>query len=305
MNRTRLFQEDIAKKVTLMIEKYFLSVKESDSWNRLNSKYLETVLDPVGYPSFDELEYKLNIRYELEDDSKILLLVSKIFEAEIINIHSMIPRGKIKPKPKLLLECLSESVSKYYNNDRPEHVGPYIPEDKIYSPIVDIGISPSVQLKRNDKHHSLAVYPLLNGKLIFTYYSRLSLIQHLAEQFEEVAQENYNRLEIPFYWQHTNVRPLSLFAIEIENQPNNKHLMGDFLNSLMLSRYPILLVPEERLDSCLEVVRLSRFILDIKQINVFDLLSQVCILSIGQFRDIINPLLTHFNIEPLIFPEYR
>jgi hypothetical protein len=305
MSKTKLFQDDLAQKLTLMIDKYLLSVKEGGSWNQLNRKYRELDVPPVKYGSIGELEHQVNIHDEEHDDAKTLILVSKLCEAEIINIHSMIPRGQIKPKLKLLLECLSESVSKYYRSDRPEHVGPYAPAEKIYSPVVDIGISPSVQLRRHEKHHSLAVYPLLNGKLIFNYFSQLLLIQRLAEQLEEVARGNYDKLGLNFYWRQSNLRPLSLFAIEIENQPNNKHLLGDFLNSLMLSRYPILLVPEYRLDACLEVVKLSRFILDVKQINVFDLLSQVGILSIGQFRDIINPILTHFNIEPLIFPEYR
>ncbi|MEO3946220.1 hypothetical protein [Gorillibacterium sp. CAU 1737] len=305
MNKTKLFQDDLAQKVTLMVENFFQTVKEGDSWNRLNRKYRELDVPPVKFESIDELEFQLNIQDEENDDAKTLLLVSKLCEAEIINIHSMIPKRKIKPKPKLLLECLAESVSKYYNNDRPEHIGPYVPEDKIYSPIVDIGLAPSVQLRRNEKHHSLAVYPLLNGSHIFYYFSCFSLIQRLMGGVEEVARENYGRLNLPFFWRYTNKRPLSLVAIEIENQPNNKHLLGDFINSLMLSRYPILLVPEDRLDACLEVVKLSRFILDVKEINVFGLLSQVGILSIGQFRDIINPLLTHFNIEALIFPEYR
>ncbi|MEK5489274.1 hypothetical protein MKZ24_00890 [Paenibacillus sp. FSL R7-0297] len=305
MNRTKLFQEDLAQKLTLMIDRYFHSIKENDSSESLNRKYREVNIAPVNYASLGELEYKINTFDEEQDDAKFLLLASKLCETEIINIHSMIPRGHIKPKPKLLLECISESLSKYYKNDRPEHIGPYTPKDKIYSPVVDIGISPSVQLRRGEKHHSLAVYPLLNGRLIFDCFSNLLLIQRLAEQLERIAKVNFEKLQLPFYWRLNNIRPLSLFAIEIENQPNNKHLLGDFLNCLMLSRYPILLVPENRLDACFEVVKLTRFILDVKQINVFDLLSQVCILSVGQFRDIINPLLIGYNIEPLIFPEYR
>ena len=99
MNRTKLFQDDLAQKVTLMIDKYFLSVKESDSWNRLNRKYRELDVAPVEYASINELEYQVNIHNEEHDDAKTLLLVSKLYEAEIINIHSMIPRGQIKPKP--------------------------------------------------------------------------------------------------------------------------------------------------------------------------------------------------------------
>jgi hypothetical protein len=70
---------------------------------------------------------------------------------------------------------------------------------------------------------------------------------------------------------------MHLFGIEIENQKNPKHLMGDFLNAISLSKIPIILFPESRIDDAMKMLLFSSAIKNIKEVPIFNLLKRVLI----------------------------
>lgn len=200
-----------------------------------------------------------------------------------------------------LLECVSESSSRYYANDgnrnRIDNNQP------IYSPIVDLAIVPTIKYRSSTK--SLGIYPLYNGRHIFNLLDQISFSKIFSRTLRQYSTLNYERFGLNLTNVEHNYRPLCLFAFEIENQVNKKHLVGDFINSLLLARHPIVLVPESKLDDCLKLVKLSEVISDIKQVNIYDMLRRVMIISIPQFRQAINGLLSERGINSLGVQEFR
>ncbi|WP_257130309.1 hypothetical protein [Bacillus thuringiensis] len=110
---------------------------------------------------------------------------------------------------------------------------------------------------------------------------------------------NLNHLNDPSY---INNRPMHLFGIEIENQ---KHLMGDFLNAISLSKIPIILFPEDKMEGCMKMLLFSSLIKSIKDVPIFDIINIPLVLTISQFRDIMNHFLEEENLDLIRVEQYR
>ncbi len=304
MTVTKDFQASVANRLTELFNYEFEKIMLHPSWRQINKDYKDLRnLDGqcMNYSCF------LNVHKlpEEDNDVKNLFIIKKLLENEIKEVSELLPKEKKRPKLASVLECISESITKYYDNDGPGVIGEYRPGNPIYSPIVDLAITPSVRLQQNGKTHSLGNYPLSNGPIIFEALSRLTLIKRLKRHLETIAGNNLRRAGLQYRRDDINIRPLCLFAIEIENQINKKHMMGDFLNSLMLSKYPVVLVPNSKLNQCLELVKTAKVIFEIKRVNVYELLRKVMVLSIPQFRRVVDNLLIENQLERLSVVDFR
>lgn len=298
MVTTAEFQHQISEKLTTVFSRSMSEIERTTEWTNLFAQIGDIV---INHRYQDLTSFKQIHHIDIENSDVANLFVAKTIannEYSRINEHVRRIRAK-RPRPQLLLECLYEPVSRYYDNDQANVGLDHKPGKLIYCPVVDIAIAPSLNLPGNKKNSSIGIYPLMNGHVLFEALSQLSTVQTLIEGFGNVGRRNMSRIGIGYNDRPINNRPLYLMAIEIENQTNKKHLMGDFFNSLMLSRHPIVIVPNSKLGHCLELVQLVRKIFDIKSINVSNFFERVAILKFDQFKEIIDPVLTRYNLEPL------
>lgn len=303
MTLTKQFQDEVATKVTSLLEIYIDEVKGTDQWQQLSDQYANHQVVPRRYHSIDEFIDYNGFHLDREADVSRLFLCERLVNIETESIRR---RGNYRRIPSYkLLECVSEARSRYFENDGVD-IGPnHTNGSPIYSPVVDLAIVPTIQCRRSIIQ-PLSIYPLFNGKLVFGELSKLSFMSSFQIRIKQIANDNLRAIGLNYDddIQH-NHRPLYLFAIEIENQINKKHLMGDFINSLMLSRFPVVVVPQNKLADCLKIVKLSKIISDIKEVHVFEILSRVMVLSIPQFRQLINHMLETKGLPQLEVEEFR
>ena len=205
---------------------------------------------------------------------------------------------------KNVLECISEPETYYHQNDAViDHFG-QDQGNKIYSPRIDLCIAPSF-VKINEKKGRCLMNILMpegTRPSIYESFEQVEIIKKLKQQFEEKSKENYAKIGIEPISYGENKSPLYLFGIEIENNLNSKHLMGDFINSYMLSKNPIVLIPTNKLDFTLNLLKYVYTIEALKGID-FRCLSRVNILTIKQFTEIVNILLREHHLQEIQFFE--
>lgn len=301
MTPTKQFQNEVARKLTNLFTSYIIEIQQSTGWNNCNAIMGETQLIRSQYNTIDELLDVNEIDLPYDDDAGRLFICHKLLQLEVDKIRE--DKGLRNAPTFRVLECVSESISRYFENDAAQICPGHLNGQPIYSPIVDLAIVPTI--KYRGRTQPIGIYPLYNGRNIFGLLDSLSFVQLLNRNMTDICLENYNRIGLRYENVEHNYRPLCLFALEIENQINKKHLMGDFMNSLLLARHPIVLVPENKLDDCLELVKLSRIISDIKHVNIYDLLRRVMVLSIPQFRQSVDLLLHERGISCLEIQEFR
>ncbi len=205
-----------------------------------------------------------------------------------------------------VLECINEPETFYYQNDAIEYRFGQNRGSRIYSPRIDIGIAPSFIRSGERKSRCLMNILLPPGSRAYVYdlFERIDIIQNLKEMIRSKSNENYNLIGLSQRDCNLNNSPLYLFGIELENNLDTKHLMGDFLNSLMLSRNPIVLVQNDKLNFALNLVKFIYTIKEKKGID-YTFFSKVDLLSIRQFREIVNNLLRQNNIREIDIIDYE
>jgi hypothetical protein len=217
-------------------------------------------------------------------------------------IHNInVPASNIKGN---WLSCLSEPFTEYNLADLTNRETDF--QSNIYSPRIDIAITPTVIKNRNRKV-SLGVYRLAEEVQLFRLIHNLQIVRAMENEMRRISNINmraYN-LHPPEEVEYINKRPMHLFGIEIENQKNPKHLMGDFLNAISLSKIPIILFPENRIDDAMKMLLFSSAIKNIKEVPIYNLLNRVIILTVNQFRNIMNSLLITENLDLIQVNNYR
>lgn len=150
--------------------------------------------------------------------------------------------------------------------------------------------------------------PIGTRDRIFDLLQENEFIKNFRDLINSKSEENYSRIRNFDSFAYRNIpqtnNALYLFGIEIENNPNKKHLMGDFLNAYMLSINPIVLVPEEKLDATLGLIEFLNTIKNLKGIDFTSLL-KVNLLTIKQFKELVNQQLTISNIQPIEIADYE
>ena len=205
-----------------------------------------------------------------------------------------------------ILECVNEPETFYFKNDNIINRFGQERGERIYSPRIDLSIAPTFVRKNERKGRCFMNILLPDGSRshIYELFERFSIIQKLKEKINANSNENYRLINIERDNNYERNRaPLYLFGIEIENSFDKKHLVGDFLNSYILSKYPLVLIPENQMDIALDLIKYIHVVKGLKGIN-FTSLSNVNLLSIKQFKLIINEILIEYNIEPMEMDSY-
>ncbi len=307
MNITKQFQAEVAKKLTLLFSRAFDSITRSQDWLDIPNEYKD-LLDKREiyndyfnrYNNYDQFIDGFNMP---KNDATNLFFARLIVNNELLLVKERIIMTKNIKKRSLrivnLLGCCSEPQTCYFDND-----GEEIPIDQpigqpIYSPVLDIAVAPTIHLGSKKKPPFISTFPLHKGPFMFEAFSRIDIITSLKSEFERYSRQNYGRHKLMYNSMVINVRPLCLFGMEIENQLDKKHLIGDFINNIMLSKYPIIILPDGCLDDCLSMLKLAEVIQRLKRINAYELLSKAIVLNVSQFRAVVNRFLVSNNIEPL------
>ncbi|MNV09492.1 hypothetical protein D3C71_999850 [compost metagenome] len=256
MTLTDDFQRDVSLKLNAYFERKILALHRDD---------------PQSY-------FSIKTEYERQ-----LSLIQETREDHRLNLNAI-------DFDRSWLSCLSEPITEYNLADLT-----YRTEDNdtsIYSPRIDIAITPTV-IKNRSSIISLGVYRLAHDVSLFNIIHRLDFIWELENTLREISNLNLreNNLEPPATVEYINTRPMHLFGIEIENQKNPKHLMGDFLNAISLSKIPIIIFPEDKFMGCIKMLLFSTTIKNLKEVPIYDILSKAIFLKIDQFRTAINRLL--------------
>lgn len=301
MTITKGFQDEVANKLNQLFDLVINQIIQSEEYQILEDNQQNITMR--NYDHFDELVHGCGLPSE-DTDINNLFAVKKILEAEVLYFRNIYEPNKNRPKIGNILECIAELATQYYDNDAPVIDNNYRPGNPVYSPVIDIAVTPSIYVPKRKKTTGIGKLHMLNGPALFEGLSRLSIIRSLIDSIQNVSNINYRQIDLHFHFGNDNVRPLCLLGIEIENNENKKHLMGDFMNSLMLSKFPVVVVPEASLDSCLGLIKMTGIIFDIKRIEVHNILKNVAILKVSQFRSIIDQLLNDHGIEPLGIPDF-
>lgn len=210
---------------------------------------------------------------------------------------------------KVLLSAIAEPCTYYTQGDYKSSND----SNSIYSPRIDIAFSPIIK-KKIGKNESIGVYNLTKDVKLYRQIHQLPFVRELEEKIRIKSNENMkdNQLEecnlgIEDYneYQYDNTRPLHLFGIEIENQKNAKHLMGDFINAINLSLIPVVVIPEDRISNLMNMLKYNKTIENIKGLKTYNLLKKVSVLTVSQFRDVLNELLGEENIKLINVHEYN
>ncbi len=252
------------------------------------------------------------ISYAKSNQSNYHLICSEYDrQFEIIRRNHQDLSNKLKTynHDDVLISCLSEPITNYKMNDFTNNMSD---NEIIYSPRIDIAFSPTILLKRRKKA-SIGIYRLTEDVNIFKEIHKLDFIKKLETSLRQKSKDNFRGYNLTFPHfstshnesEYINKRPLHLFGIEIENQKNSKHLMGDFLNAISLSKIPVVVTPEQNFERLIKMLLYSATIKDLKKVPIFDLLSRVIILKVDQFRDTLNDFLISRNIAPITVENYR
>ena len=135
----------------------------------------------------------------------------------------------------------------------------------------------------------MGIYRLSEDVKLINYIYKLDFIKQMEfalrrQSNRNLERFNLNHLNDPSY---INNRPMHLFGIEIENQ-KSKAFDGRFLNAISLSKIPIILFPEDKMEGCMKMLLFSSLIKSIKDVPIFDIINIPLVLTISQFRDIMN-----------------
>lgn len=212
----------------------------------------------------------------------------------------------------ILLSAISEPTTNYTLNDVYSiEVDAYNDnlENKIYSPRIDLAFSPIIK-KSKGKNISIGIFNLTPDVSLFDMLHRLDFVKRIERRLRFISNQNLSSVgfmpctlgleEYHILERYINRRPLHLIGIEIENQKNAKHLMGDFLNVISLSRIPVVVVPEANFKNTIDMIRYCYTIQTIKGVKeIYNLLKKVNILKVSQLRNLVNELLAEENL-PLI-----
>jgi len=212
----------------------------------------------------------------------------------------------------ILLSAISEPTTNYTLNDAYSIENDATNADlehKIYSPRIDLAFSPIIEKSRG-KNVSIGIFNLTHDVRLFDMLHSLDFVKKIERKLRIISNQNLSsegirscRLGLEDFHsieRYINKRPLHLIGIEIENQKNAKHLMGDFLNSISLSRIPVVVVPEANYRNTLDMIRYCYTIQTIKGVKeIYNLLKKVNILKVSQLRNLVNELLAEENL-PLI-----
>ncbi|WP_427180862.1 hypothetical protein [Paenibacillus sp. TC-CSREp1] len=196
------------------------------------------------------------------------------------------------------LSCLSEPITYYTKKDLTE-----IEEDEntvIYSSRIDLAITPTILTKRR----SLATHRLPENQSLFYYLSQCHFIEEIFTELSSQSNANLELINFEGYVEPNINRPVHLFGIEIENQTNPKHLMGDFLNVISLSQYPIVLFPEDKFEGCLRMLMFSKTVYRLKGVAISGTLQRALVLKVNQFRDTMNRFLSSEGLDLIEVYEY-
>ncbi|HDR4427504.1 hypothetical protein [Bacillus thuringiensis] len=266
-NITNEFQKDVAQNLSKLFEKKIVKLERED-----RKSYLEIIAEYQKQISFIRNSVNNSIANELE-------------------IH------------KNWLSCLAEPITEYNLSDINRELDS---NTMIYSPRMDIAITPTL-VKRRGKRVSMGIYRLSEDVKLINYIYKLDFIKQMEfalrrQSNRNLERFNLNHLNDPSY---INNRPMHLFGIEIENQKNPKHLMGDFLNAISLSKIPIILFPEDKMEGCMKMLLFSSLIKSIKDVPIFDIINIPLVLTISQFRDIMNHFLEEENLDLIRVEQYR
>lgn len=261
------FQKDVAEKLSIYFKK---------NLNTLNNKEPKI---------FNEL---------IKEYDKLFKIVENKWDYKSLELYN------IKNKSEVLLQCISEAETKY--NLGEIYGGP---SNLIYSPRADLAITPIIKVK-NGKNKPLGIYRLPDDIKIFKLLHQLDFIKTFENKLFQMSKGNYYQIGIELErMQYINKKPLHLFSIEIENGINIKNLMGDFLNAISISKIPIVIVPKDKLDKTLNMLLYSKTIYEIKGVNIFNILNKTIVLTVEQFREVINSELDKMNISNLKVIDYR
>jgi hypothetical protein len=142
---------------------------------------------------------------------------------------------------------------------------------------------------------------------LFGLIHNLEFVKEIESSLRIISNRNLRSFGLlpPFEVKYINNRPMHLFENEIENQKNPKHLMGDFLNAISLSKIPIVLFLASRIKATMKMLLFSSAIKNIKEVTIYDLLNSVMILTISQFRNALNRFLDNENLVLIQVEDYR
>lgn len=299
---TKAFQDEVANKLNQLFDLVVNQIVQTAEYQILEDNQQNITMR--NYDHFDDLVHSCGLPAE-DTDINNLFAVKRILEAEVLYFRSIYEKNKNRPKIGNILECIAELATQYYDNDAPIIDNNYRPGNPVYSPVIDIAVTPSIYVPKRKKTTGIGKLHMLNGPALFEGLSRLSIIRSLINNIEIASDINYRQIDMQFHFAGVNRRPLCLLGVEIENNENKKHLMGDFMNSLMLSKFPVVVVPEASLESCLGLLKMTGIIFNIKEIGVHNILKNVAILKVSQFRTIIDQLLNENGIESLGVPGFN
>ena len=261
------FQKEVAKKLSIYFEKQFIVLKNKNP------------------QLFDKLTNEYDKQFQIVNDK---------WDFGELTIENS------KNKPEVLLQCISEAETRY---NLGEIYGGL--SNRIYSPRADLAITPIVKVI-NGKDKPLGIYKLSDDVKIIDLLYDLDFIKPFEKKLFQKAKENYLRYDIHLFEKHyINKRPLHLFSIEIENGTDSKYLMGDFLNALSLGKIPLVIVPKKNFDKSINLLLYSMAIYDIKEVDIFNILNKILLLTVEQFRNIINSELDKMDIPHLEVIDYR
>ena len=266
-NSTNEFQKDVAQKLSKLFEKKIVKLEEEN-----RESYLEII---------EEYQKQISFIRNSADNSI----------ANNQDVH------------KNWLSCLAEPVTEYNLSDINRELDS---NTMIYSPRMDIAITPTLVKRRGNKV-SLGIYRLSTDVELIKFIYKLDFIRQMEVALRRQSNRNLERFDLnhlndPRY---INNRPMHLFGIEIENQKNPKHLMGDFLNAISLSKIPIILFPEDNMEACMKMLLFSSLVKSIKEVPIFDIMNIPLVLTISQFRDIMNRFLEEENLDLVGIDNYR
>lgn len=232
--------------------------------------------------------------------------IRKTLEVLVANVNNEVKNNDKRISLKNVLECINEPETFYYQNDALIERFGQDRGKKIYSPRVDLCIAPSFVKEREIKGRCFMNIILPEGtrKNIYESIEQIDIVQRLKQSIKAKSNENYGHFNITPSSGHENKSPLYLFGIEIENSLNSKHLMGDFINSIMLSKYPVVLVQKSQLEKTLNLIQYINVIEGLKGINLIQF-SQVNLLTIEQFTEIVNELLQKHGLSMIYLSNYQ
>ncbi|KAF5028072.1 hypothetical protein DSECCO2_662870 [anaerobic digester metagenome] len=113
-------------------------------------------------------------------------------------------------------------------------------------------------------------------------------IGKLVQKITDTTNENLSKIDSNLKLITSQiVDPLYLIGIEIEMGKNMKHLIGDFVNAYILSKVPIVIVPDANLKNVLNLLEYFIVTKEMKGHGI-EYIHAVNIVTIEQFDQILD-----------------